>query len=148
MERFTRRDEFGNADIIGVDSEKLQSNLDFGEFNKVTNALNKLAGYEDLEEKGKLFKGLPCSIGDTVYELVMCDDGEYRIFPMVVKNFNPYGALREVKNNEFDQYMVWNIYLESKFTYTYKHFSDFGKSVFCTMQEAEEALHLTELRST
>ena len=50
MERLTERDEFGNADIIGVDSEDLQLNLDFEQMNKVTDALNKLSEYEDLEE--------------------------------------------------------------------------------------------------
>ena len=47
MTRLTRRDEFGNADIIGVDSADLQLNLDFEQFNLVTAALNKLADYED-----------------------------------------------------------------------------------------------------
>ena len=56
MERLTEYDEFGNADIIGVDSENLQLNLDFEQMNKVTNALNKLAEYEDLEEQGLLLR--------------------------------------------------------------------------------------------
>lgn len=47
MKRLTERDEFGNADIIGVDSEDLQCNLEFDEFNRVTVALNRLASYED-----------------------------------------------------------------------------------------------------
>jgi hypothetical protein len=47
--RLTERDEFGNADIIGVDSQDLQENLDFEAFNLVTAALNKLAAYEDKE---------------------------------------------------------------------------------------------------
>ncbi len=51
MKRLTERDEFGNADIIGVDSEDLQINLNSEEFNKVTVALNKLADYEDMQEK-------------------------------------------------------------------------------------------------
>ncbi len=51
MERLTERDKFGNADIIGVDSMDLQCNLGIDEFNKVTNALNKLAEYEELEER-------------------------------------------------------------------------------------------------
>ena len=56
MERLTKRDKFGNADIIGVDSMDLQLNLDFGGLNKVTEALNKLARYEDLEEQGLLLQ--------------------------------------------------------------------------------------------
>lgn len=66
MDRLTERDEFGNADIIEVDSAEFQLSLDFDDFNRVTNALNKLAEYEDLEEQGRLLK-LPCAVGDTVY---------------------------------------------------------------------------------
>lgn len=47
MKRYTERDEFGNANIIGVDSADLQLNLEFDELNKVTAALNRLAAYED-----------------------------------------------------------------------------------------------------
>jgi hypothetical protein len=47
MNRLTERDEYGNADIIGVDSEDIQLNLDFEGFNRVTEALNRLAAYED-----------------------------------------------------------------------------------------------------
>ena len=47
FERLTERDEYGNTDIVGVESADLQLNLEFDEFNKVTNALNRLAAYED-----------------------------------------------------------------------------------------------------
>jgi hypothetical protein len=47
IKRLTERDEYGNADIIGVDSAELQLNLEFDELNKVTDALNRLAAYED-----------------------------------------------------------------------------------------------------
>ena len=43
----TERDEFGNADIIGVESADLQQNLGFDDFNRVTAALNRLAAYKD-----------------------------------------------------------------------------------------------------
>ncbi|HBI61681.1 MAG TPA: hypothetical protein DDY31_10815, partial [Lachnospiraceae bacterium] len=92
MGRFTERDEFGNADIIGVDSMGLQCNLKFDEFNRVTNALNKLAEYEDLEEKlqsvyGKcddmLQKVVEClerhegiDIPEPIYKARLLTDGE------------------------------------------------------------------------
>lgn len=66
MERFTKRDEFGNADIIGVDSSEIQGNLGFNELNRVTRALNRLAELEDKLESGQLVE-LPCNVGDTVY---------------------------------------------------------------------------------
>ena len=47
FKRLTEIDEFGNFDIIGVDCGELQFNLEFNEMNLVTEALNKLAAYED-----------------------------------------------------------------------------------------------------
>lgn len=52
--RLTERDEFGNADIIGVGSEILASALDFDELNKLTFALNQFAKLEDKIEAGAL----------------------------------------------------------------------------------------------
>lgn len=47
FKRLTEIDEFGNFDIIGVNCGELQFNLEFDEINLVTDALNKLAAYED-----------------------------------------------------------------------------------------------------
>lgn len=47
MKILTERDSFGNTDIKGVSSMDLQGNLEFKELNLVTEALNKLAAYED-----------------------------------------------------------------------------------------------------
>lgn len=68
MGRLTKRDEYGNADIIGVESADLQMNLTFDEMNKVTESLNKLAHYEDLEEQGRLVE-LPCRLGVTAWHI-------------------------------------------------------------------------------
>jgi len=54
----TERDEFGNTDIMGIDSADLQLNLNFDEFNKVTDALNRLAQYEDLKLMPEEIKSL------------------------------------------------------------------------------------------
>lgn len=51
MNRCTERDEFGNADIKGIDSQILYENLDFHQMNRLTYALNKLAAFEDLCEE-------------------------------------------------------------------------------------------------
>ena len=48
MKRLTELDEYGNADIIGVNSPDLQLHLEFDEFNRVTDALNKLAAYKNM----------------------------------------------------------------------------------------------------
>lgn len=50
----TERDEYGNADIIGLSTEKLFGELYFDEINLLTKALNKLAFLEDKIEKGLL----------------------------------------------------------------------------------------------
>lgn len=98
-------------------------------------AVRKLCDYEDLEEQGLLVR-LPCKVGDTVWELCLCDDGNYKIFPMIVKTISEYGALRQVKKD----ITIWNIYAESDYTYMYKSFADFGKTVFSTKEEAEKKL--------
>lgn len=99
-------------------------------------AYEKLAYYEDMEDQGKLMI-IPCKPGDTVYELCKCDDGIYRIYPMIVKSLVPYGQIKNDKNGNI---CVWNVYAESDYTYMYKSFYDFGKTVFLTEQEAKEAL--------
>lgn len=75
-----------------------------------------------------------------MWELCLCDDGNYKIFPMTVKTISEYGTLRRVKKDK----TIWNIYAESDYTYMYKSFVDFGKTVFNTKEEAEKKLE--ELR--
>ena len=53
-ERLTERDEFGNADVIDVDTVALYSHLAFTDMNRVTEALNRLAELEDKIESGEL----------------------------------------------------------------------------------------------
>lgn len=77
--------------------------------------------------------------GDEVFELVLCNDGIWRIFPMVVKNVCEFGAIRWVKGKEPQ---LWNIYAESEQgTYMYKNFYEEGKSWFFSMPEALAALN-------
>ncbi len=131
MERFTERDEYGNADITGVSSLDLQYNLALREFNKVTDALNRLADYEDLEEQGKLLE-LPCAVGDTVYRvnigakepIIHMEVCEVGIISLKEKGYVIQIMCRdEVGNGE-----------------TYYLGTDFGKAVFFTEPEAEQAL--------
>lgn len=105
----------------------------------VEKAIEKLADYEEAEEQGLLVR-LPCKVGDTVWELCLCDDGNYKIFPMIVKTISEYGTLRQVKKD----ITIWNIYAESDYTYMYKSFADFGKTVFSTNEEAEKKLEEME----
>lgn len=142
MERLTERykDPIVNTVLIKECGDKLCKNIcDDIEYDcskcGLEKALEKLADYEDLEEQGLLVR-LPCKVGDTVWELCLCDDGNYRIFPMIVKTISEYGTLKQVKKD----ITIWNIYAESDYTYMYKSFADFGKTVFSTKEEAEKKL--------
>lgn len=126
MERLTERDEFGNADIIGVDSEELQINLDYEQFNMVTNALNKLAGYEDLEEQNRLLK-IPCVEGSEVWYIDAKKNNE--IVRGVVYGYDWYKFVGFVLD------VLWDKPPRPKI-----RFSNFGKTAFLTKEEAESAL--------
>lgn len=86
MTRLTNRDEFGNADIIGVDMT-IFLELPFDEFNLVTRAINKLAYYEENEpKKGKWIKTndyVTCAYGCMDYVKCSCckndslEEGDY-----------------------------------------------------------------------
>ncbi|MCI8707757.1 MAG: hypothetical protein HFH43_08810 [Lachnospiraceae bacterium] len=129
MGRFTERDEYGNADIIGVSSLDLQFNLALEEFNKVTNALNKLADYEELEEQKKLMK-LPCAVGDTVYRI---NKGKkepiipMRVIGIAIRNENE--LVIQTKDIADDNH---NLYSKNSI----------GKTVFLTKEAAEAALDM------
>lgn len=89
--RLTERDEYGNADIIGVDSSNWQFNLTFEELVKVTNALNTFAKLEDKIENG------------TLKEVVRCKDCVYfqpEFVEMENKERRPYTE-EEIKNGKF-----------------------------------------------
>lgn len=140
MERLTKRIEDENTLLTEVGDTACKCFCDNYTLSgcwecPVGKAIEKLADYEDAEEQGLLVR-LPCKVGATVWELCLCDDGNYKIFPMIVKTISEYGTLRQVKKD----ITIWNIYAESDYTYMYKSFADFGKTVFSTKEEAEKKL--------
>ena len=80
MKRLTEIDEYGNADIIGMEDETWQMGLSFNDMNKVTLALNRLHRLEKLYEQHKqpdpITRLVPCGCGGKAetHELF----GEYR----------------------------------------------------------------------
>lgn len=133
MERLTERDEFRNANVIEVDNAEFQLSLDFDDFNRVTNALNKLADYEELEEQGKLLK-LPCTVGDTVYEIC-----EGFIEPCTLEVI----FIADYKDKEGKSSYMAEIHYDREdcpWVSTEIYFTDIGKTVFLTREEAEAAL--------
>lgn len=131
-ERLTKRDEFGNADIIGVSSPDLQLNLNFAEINRVTYALNKLADYEDAEERGLIVR-LPCNVGDTVYYI--------NTVPHIALYQNTIYKAEVVRivTTRLGTSLVIQIHNHYGCT-EISDIKDFGKTVFLTRDEAEQAL--------
>lgn len=96
----------------------------------VKSMYSKLKEYEDLEEQGKLLR-LPCEIGDILY--ILTDDSPTRFEETKCQSIVFYS-----KNNFVVyapcQYDDWG---NAKWKLKRK---DFGKTVFLTRQEAEQAL--------
>ena len=102
----------------------------FGRFFE-GDSVDKLAEYEDLEEKGKLLK-LPCTVDDTVFYLFPNDDRKWYIDEMKVCFISMQESQRER--------MICDIRLENNDVKAYASLCDFGKMVFLTREEAEAAL--------
>lgn len=88
----------------------------------IAKCLSRLQKYEDLEEQGLLLK-LPCKVGDTVYRIIK----EFRTRRNKIISGKVYRiALTDIEMQIFiDKWQSKGIY---------------GKTVFLTQAEAEEAL--------
>lgn len=87
----------------------------------------KLADYEDAEENGMLIH-LPCRVGDTVY-VKLASYCELAYAEATVRDFAHYascGFCVVVTSRHFDKQSI--------------PFTEFGKTVFTTEEEAEQAL--------
>ncbi len=114
MKRLTGYDEKGN--VFSCEEERLLNAsglISKDDMYKIMMHLaEKLAKYEDLEEQGKLLK-LPCAVGDVVYTL------------------NPLLSGKTVVGmTKADAFFCALCTLEGRF----------GKTVFATREEAEQAL--------
>lgn len=83
----------------------------------------KLKEYRDLEEQG-LFRKFPCTVGDTVYNLLPIRENRYTYREDIV-----------------DEILIKTDRIEVKFkTGLSKNVEQFGKTVFLTQAEAEEVI--------
>lgn len=112
MKRLTHRYMDGTAWV----SLNLVSKM--GEHECVGLPITKLATYEDAEEQGLLIR-LPCKVGDTIYIVFH----NHTIGESTVVSFKMIAEGWAVKTTDW-------IYL----------FTDFGKTVFLTREEAETKL--------
>lgn len=80
---------------------------------------------------------LPCKLGQIVYDVVLCNDGIHRIFRMKISKIEPFGVLYPN--------WIWNLFLTDNYNYAYRTFSDIGKKLFFSKDEAE--IKLKELKN-
>lgn len=114
MERLTSRDSKGNLCLCN--KEVYDNNQD------IYNAIAVLEECEDLEEQGLMLK-LPCKVGDTVYRIIK--EFHTRINKIISGKVYRI-ALTDIEMQIFiDKWQSKGIY---------------GKTVFLTQAEAEEAL--------
>lgn len=98
----------------------------------ISKAINKLAEYEDLEEKGLLVK-FPCAIGDAVYI-----PKTYYYIGLKKKN-RPIIFQNAVKRIELSKGRVKVVTIGSSGIIEFDS-DDFGKSIFTRLKQAEQAL--------
>ena len=101
----------------------------WGEWNAMMSVLNSIGGYDRLRELAEADKDgrvvvLPCKVGDVVYGF----HGRRTILPMVAKWIET--------NTDGWAVAAQYVPMAPKFY----QFSDFGKTVFLTREEAEAAL--------
>lgn len=117
MKRLTKRYEGGMA-YVSLDSVSALNDECVGL------PITKLAKYEDLEEQGLLLK-LPCKLGTKVYYAQKCLAPSCKDCLGFTQVNNCYC---EFKSRIFEQ------------EFDFRHLKAFGKTVFLTQAEAEEAL--------
>lgn len=95
--------------------------------------VSELKVYKDLQEQGKLLK-LPCAVGDTVYEIC-----EGFIEPCTVEEI----FIADYTDGEGNSSYMAEIHYDREdcpWVSTEIYFTDIGKTVFLTIEEAEAAL--------
>ncbi len=144
MERLTFVDEDGVVlfdnpsgfqEDIGFTICELAENEEWVALDNIAQSLanceQRLKHYEDLEEQGLLLK-LPCKVGNTVY----------KIFMNCPNNFKPEYCKDHEGSCEKCNHRV-PIIISG--TFSFQNIKDFGKTVFLTQAEAEEALKRLEV---
>lgn len=114
MERLTSRDSKGNLCLCNKEV--------YGNNQDIYNAIAVLEKYEDLEEQGLMLK-LPCKVGDTVYR--------------IIKEF--YTRINKIISGKVYRIALTDIEMQI-FIDKWQSKGIYGKTVFLTQAEAEEAL--------
>lgn len=96
-------------------------------------AIAKLAAYEQAEEQGFLLR-LPCKVGDTVYQI-----SENFIEPCTVETIF-LGNYKDRNGNYCNMAEIYYDRYDCPYTSDEIYFTDIGKTVFLTQEEAEARL--------
>lgn len=132
MERLTER-KYG--EIVSVKSEEAGINCSSfcndcsqgtGNCIYVKEMVEKLAEYEDLEEKGKLLK-LPCKVDDEIF------------IPIDFQGKVHHGVIIGAEYSNMRKSFVAVVRTDDDFL-CYEKFEDFGKTAFLNRNQAEEVL--------
>lgn len=127
MERLTIKHGNGlYTEVNPVDIVKNEYSI-----NNYNQLLCRLGEYEDLEEQGLLLK-LPCKVGDTVY-----------LINEIEKEFDRKAIVTGIEIDEDDIFIMISDGVQS-FSSSMYEITDFGKTVFLTQAEADEALKRME----
>ena len=120
--------------------EAMRSNMNVYFYDDVMKVFDELLEKRNAEEQGLLLR-LPCKVGDTIYEIGYDYKGRKYIneIEMVIISAN-YGDLDWDKNEHKirSAYVVGN--LKGTNIGVDVDFCDFGRTVFLTKEEAEQAL--------
>lgn len=132
MERLTER-KYGEivsvkSEETGISCSSFCNNCSQGTGNckYVKEMVEKLAEYEDLEEKGKLLK-IPCKVGDEIF------------IPIDFQGKVHRGVIIGVEYSKIRKSFVAVVRTDDDFL-CYEKFEDFGKNVFLNKTEAENEL--------
>nr|DAE56203.1 MAG TPA: hypothetical protein [Bacteriophage sp.] len=144
MERLTYKTELGvsidkNEDCLTC-SICWDCDIPPRECNYISDALEKLADYEDLEEQGRLVK-LPCKVGDVVHVVT----SPFNVFDDIEYDENMKDEVYESHVSSITFYECgeqYRIYAKATnhFIGAYFRECDFGKTVFLTKSEAKAKL--------
>ena len=127
MSRLTERCRHDETKVVCVPIEECDAQC--GKCKLMNKMMQKLADYEDKEEKGLMIL-LPVTIGETVYRIN--EYAENPIIQMAVTSFEIKGI-----TNTFKKIRCKELGFGGEWTY---RFTDIGKTLFITRSEAEAAL--------
>lgn len=126
MDRWTERFTSDGEKAIAIHDGSDFPNVCF-EGEREYDVMDALAEYEDLEEQGLLVR-LPCKVGDTVY-VKLSAYCKTKYAEAQVRDYTYFiscGFCVVVTSEKFDKQSI--------------PFSEFGKSIFLTREEAEKKL--------